>query len=79
MRRLAAVGVLALASLGLAACNGDGDVVLPSDTKPKPTTTTVQETPGGTPIRDLTCDEVRATTTTSASVAQIILCVERRR
>jgi hypothetical protein len=54
--------------LGLAACSGDGDVVLPSDTKPKPPATTL----------NLTCDQIRATTTTSANASVIVLCWERK-
>jgi predicted small lipoprotein YifL len=63
------VVVAVMLVLGLAACSGDGDVVLPSDTKPKSPETTVQ---------NLTCAQVLATTTTSANSTAIVLCAERR-
>ena len=68
-----AVAALAVAVLGLAVCSGDGDVVLPSDTKPPATTTTA---------RQLTCADVLATTTTrvlpdGGRAVPLVVCSER--
>jgi predicted small lipoprotein YifL len=72
MRRLVAIGMLTAASLGLAACGGDGDVVFPSDTKPKP------HAPATTAQQSI-CDQIRATTTTRLGADQKFLCVELRK
>jgi hypothetical protein len=71
--KILAVAALAVAILGLAACSGDGNVVLPSDTKPAATTTTV---------RELTCADVLATTTTrvlpgGGRAVPLVVCSER--
>jgi hypothetical protein len=73
MRRLLAVAALAVAILGLSACSGDGNVVLPSDTKPPAATTT---------MRELTCADVLATTTTrvlpdGGRAVPLVVCSER--
>lgn len=74
MRKLLVVGVLTCGAIGFVACAGDGDVVLPSDTKPKskPTAT----------VQNLTCAEIRATTTTlrqadGSLVVPLIVCADR--
>jgi hypothetical protein len=71
--KLLAGAMLAVTVLGLSACSGDGDVVLPSDTKPSTTTTTV---------RPMTCADVLATTTTlvlpgGGREVPLVVCSER--
>jgi len=71
--RKVALALFIVACLGLAGCAGDGDVVLPSDTKPKPSGTTTQ---------NLTCAEILATTTTrrvadGSYVVPLVTCSER--
>jgi hypothetical protein len=68
MRRLFALTLLGAAALGLSACSGDGDVVLPSDTKPRPPVTTT--------ARNTTCTDILATTTTTANATQLVICQE---
>jgi len=71
--RKVALAVVIVAGLGLAGCAGDGDVVLPSDTKPKAPATTAQ---------NLTCAQILATTTTGRAadgsyVVPLVTCSER--
>ena len=64
------ISVLSMAGLGVAACSGDGDVVLPSDTKAPVTRSTAT-------TQDPECARALATTTTTANAAEIVICAPR--